>query len=105
MAVMNGTLLPVMQPYDGELIAEIPVDTAAEIDSKLEAATRVFSSRGNWLPAYERIAILRRLARLVEDERDNFAISIAREGGKPIADAKVEVTRAINGIEYAASYV
>lgn len=105
MAVMNGTLLPVMQPYDGELIAEIPVDTAAEIESKLEAATRVFSSRGNWLPAYERIAILRRLARLVEDERDNFAISIAREGGKPIADAKVEVTRAINGIEYAASYV
>jgi acyl-CoA reductase-like NAD-dependent aldehyde dehydrogenase len=105
MAVTTGCILHVTQPYDGELIAEIPVDTAAEIESKLQSATCVFSSRDNWLPAYERIAILRRLARLVEDERDEFALSIAREGGKPIADAKVEVTRAINGIECAASYI
>jgi acyl-CoA reductase-like NAD-dependent aldehyde dehydrogenase len=95
----------VTQPYDGELIAEIPVHTAAEVETKLENAVRIFSSRANWLPAYQRIEILRRLARLVDRDRDHLALLIAREGGKPLTDAKVEVTRAINGIDCAASHV
>jgi acyl-CoA reductase-like NAD-dependent aldehyde dehydrogenase len=95
----------VTQPYDGELIAEIPVHTAAEVETKLEDAVRIFSRRANWLPAYQRIEILRRLARLVDRDRDHLALLIAREGGKPLADAKVEVTRAINGIDGAASHV
>ena len=95
----------VTQPYDGELIAEIPVHTAAEVEKKFEDAVRIFSNRANWLPAYQRIEILRRLARLVDRDRDHLALLIAREGGKPLADAKVEVTRAINGIGGAASHV
>jgi acyl-CoA reductase-like NAD-dependent aldehyde dehydrogenase len=95
----------VIQPYDGELISDIPVDSAADIETKLESAARIFSSRGNWLPAYQRIDILRRLARLVQQDHDALSMSIAREGGKPLADAKVEVTRAINGIEAAASHI
>ncbi len=95
----------VTQPYDGEFIAEIPVDSASEIEAKLEIAVRVFSSRDNWLPAWQRIDILRLLARLVEKDHDELSMLIAREGGKPLADAKVEVRRAINGIEGAASHI
>ena len=95
----------VTQPYDGELIAELPVDTAGDIEAKLDCAAATFSKRANWIPAWQRIEILRRLARLVHEERDSFSMSIAREGGKPLADGKVEVTRAINGIESAASYI
>jgi len=95
----------VIQPYDGELISDIPVDNAAEVEAKLENAARVFSSRANWLPAYQRIDILRRLARLVDADHDALSMLIAREGGKPLADAKVEVTRAVNGIEGAASHI
>ena len=43
----------VTQPYDGELIAEIPVDNAAEIEAKLESAAQIFSNRANWLPAWQ----------------------------------------------------
>ena len=95
----------VTQPYDGELIAELLVDTAESIEAKLETASKVFADRANWLPAWKRIEILRRLARLVDEERDAFAMSIAREGGKPLADAKVEVARAVNGIDGAASAI
>jgi acyl-CoA reductase-like NAD-dependent aldehyde dehydrogenase len=95
----------VTQPYDGELIAEVPVHTAGDIESKLENAVEVFSSRANWLPAFRRTEVLKRLARLVEDDRDMLALLIAREGGKPLTDAKVEVTRAINGIESAATQI
>ncbi|HEV2484731.1 MAG TPA: aldehyde dehydrogenase family protein [Terracidiphilus sp.] len=95
----------VTQPYDGELIAEIPVHTAAEVETKLESATQIFSRRENWLPAFQRIEILKRLARLVEADREPLALLIAREGGKPLTDAKVEVARAVNGIECAAAHV
>lgn len=95
----------VTQPYDGELIAELLVDTPEDIEAKLDCAASTFSNRGNWIPAWQRIEILRTLARLVHEERESLSMSIAREGGKPLADAKVEVTRAINGIESAASYI
>ena len=95
----------VTQPYDGELIAEVPVHTEAEVETKLENAARAFSSRANWLPAFQRIEILRRLALLIDKDRDQLALLIAREGGKPLTDAKVEVARAINGIEGAAGCI
>jgi acyl-CoA reductase-like NAD-dependent aldehyde dehydrogenase len=95
----------VRQPYDGELIAEVPVDSEAEVDAKLETAAQLFSTRENWLPAWQRIEILRRLARLVDNDRDQLAVLIAREGGKPLADAKAEVSRAVNGIDGAASHL
>ena len=95
----------VTQPYDGELIAEIPVDSEAEVGAKLETAAQLFSARDNWLPAWQRIGILRRLARLVDNDSDQLALLIVREGGKPLADAKVEVSRAVNGIDGAASHL
>src|SRR5258708_4630415 len=95
----------VSQPFDGELIAEIPVDGAADVEAKLERATQIFSSRSNWLSVWQRIDILRRLARLIEEDHEVLSMLIAREGGKPLADAKVEVTRAVNGIEGAASHI
>jgi acyl-CoA reductase-like NAD-dependent aldehyde dehydrogenase len=95
----------VCQPYDGLVIADVPLDDASSVEQKLERAARCFGDRTNWLPAYRRIEILRRLARLVERECDQFALLIAREGGKPITDAKTEVIRAINAIEIAAGEI
>ncbi|MGH9616085.1 MAG: aldehyde dehydrogenase family protein [Acidobacteriaceae bacterium] len=93
----------VTQPYDGAAIADVPLDDAASAEQKLDRAAKCFADRPNWLPAYRRIEILKRLARMVESELDRFALLIAQEGGKPLTDARVEVTRAINGIDLAAS--
>ena len=95
----------VTQPYDGKAIAEIPVHTAVEVERMLATAELAFAKRDGWLPAFERIEILRRLARLVDADRDQLATLIVREGGKPLTDARVEVTRAVSGIEYAASHI
>jgi acyl-CoA reductase-like NAD-dependent aldehyde dehydrogenase len=89
----------VKQAFDGAPIAEIPLDDADSLARKLEQATRCFADRPNWLPTYQRIEILRRLARLMERDFDALALLIAREGGKPLIDARVETTRAINGVE------
>ena len=102
---MKEALMLVTQPFDGELIAELRVDTAGDIDAKLDNAARTFSNRANWLPTWQRIEILRRLAHLVNEERESLSLSIAREGGKPLADARVEVARAVTGIRNAASHI
>jgi acyl-CoA reductase-like NAD-dependent aldehyde dehydrogenase len=95
-------MLQVVQAYDRAPIAEVPTDDGASLETKLEAAYRVFRDRDGWLKPHERIAILRRLAALVEGKRDHLALQIAREGGKPLRDAVVEVNRAVDGIGNAA---
>src|SRR4051794_7003766 len=95
-------MLQVVQAYDREPIAEIPVDDASALKAKLEIATQAFRNRDGWPKPHERIAILRRLAALMEPRRDHLARQIAREGGKPLSDALVEVGRAIDGVLNAA---
>lgn len=95
-------MLTVVQAFDRTPIAEIGVDDAAALERKLQAAERVFKDRDGWLKPHQRVAILRRLAALMEDRRDHLALQIAREGGKPLADAIVETTRAIDGVHNAA---
>jgi acyl-CoA reductase-like NAD-dependent aldehyde dehydrogenase len=91
----------VRQAYDGAPIDEIPVDDEAGLLEKLDRAARCFADRPGWLPAFRRIEILRRLARLMEREFDALAMLIAREGGKPLIDARAETARAINGVDSA----
>ncbi|MGO4213630.1 aldehyde dehydrogenase family protein, partial [Terriglobus sp. YAF25] len=88
----------ITQAFDGEIITEMSPDDAASIESKLHRAVQAFADRANWFPTYKRMECLRRLARLVENETEMFAALIAREGGKPITDARVEVARAVLGI-------
>src|SRR4051794_21413246 len=95
-------MLQIVQAFDRVPIAEVPTDDADALEAKLEAATRVFRDRDNWPKPHERIAILRRLAALMEPRRDHLARQIAREGGKPLSDATIEAGRAIDGVLNAA---
>ncbi|MEQ8898596.1 MAG: aldehyde dehydrogenase family protein [Roseovarius sp.] len=95
-------MLTVVQAFDRTQIAEIETDDAAALERKLQAAERVFLDRDGWLKPHQRIAVLRRLAALMEGKRDHLAMQIAREGGKPLPDAIVETNRAIDGVRNAA---
>jgi acyl-CoA reductase-like NAD-dependent aldehyde dehydrogenase len=95
-------MLQVVQAFDRAPIEEIATDGAAALEAKLQAAERIFRDRDHWLKPHERMAILRKLAGLMEGKRDHFARQIAREGGKPLPDAIIETTRAIDGVHNAA---
>ncbi|HWT96041.1 MAG TPA: aldehyde dehydrogenase family protein, partial [Terriglobales bacterium] len=95
----------VKQAFDAAPIAEIATDDAASVAAKLETATRAYKNRKAWLQPHRRIEILRKLARLMERDYDQLALMIAREGGKPLTDARIETTRAINGVESAAGEI
>jgi acyl-CoA reductase-like NAD-dependent aldehyde dehydrogenase len=90
--------LTVYRAFDRQPLAELPTHTNADLEQKLVRAQAAFANRDAWHPAHERIAVLQRLAGLVEAKREQFAELIALEGGKPYADALVEATRAVDGI-------
>ncbi len=95
-------MVEVVQAYDRAHIADVPTDDAIALEAKLATARALFQDRKTWLQPHQRIAVLHKLAALVERQHEAFAILIAREGGKPYSDALIEVDRAIDGIRCAA---
>ena len=91
-------ILEVVNPFDLKVIGSVPLKGWDEIDSYLSTATQLHKNRKGWLPAYQRIEILSKTAALMRDRFEELAFQIANEGGKPLVDARVEVTRAVDGV-------
>ena len=91
--------LEVVNPYDGAPIGTVRLRDWTEIDADLARAHQLSRQRDAWLPTHKRIEILKNLARLMMGKSAELAHMIANEGGKPLIDARVEVARAIDGVE------
>jgi acyl-CoA reductase-like NAD-dependent aldehyde dehydrogenase len=91
-------ILPVYAAWDRKQFAEQPTHSDADLEQKLSRAHKAFLDREGWLKPHARIAVLQRLAALVDGKKEHFAQLIAREGGKPYPDALVEATRAVDGV-------
>ncbi|MFI2629019.1 aldehyde dehydrogenase [Streptomyces collinus] len=84
----GGAVFPVVSPRDGRLIADVADGGAAEVDAAVAAARRAFDT-GPWprLAPAERGRALLRLADLLEERREELALTVSLEMGKPISDA------------------
>ena len=102
---MANSKLAVVNPSTGEAITNLDMDDAQSAQLKLSEARRRFDDRTSLIPLHERIALLQRTAQLMQDQAEELALGIAHEGGKPLADARVEVTRAIAGVGIAIAEV
>ncbi|KZK82939.1 Sulfoacetaldehyde dehydrogenase [Pseudovibrio sp. Ad13] len=91
--------LDVVNPFNLKCIGSVKTSEWGQVDAFLETAHSLFRQRDEWLPAFQRIAILKKTAQLMEARFDELAFQIANEGGKPLVDARVEVMRAIDGVE------
>ena len=96
------SMIEVTNPFDEEIIGSIASVDSDTVDGYLETAHNLFRDRKNWMPAYKRIEILKKAAKIMEGRFEELAFQIANEGGKPLVDARIEVTRAIDGVELAA---
>ena len=95
----------VVRAYDRKVIKEIPADDAASLEAKLEVACRLMKARDGALKPYQRSAILVRASVLLEARLEEFAQLIAQEGGKPLTDARIEATRAVDGLRNASEEI
>ncbi len=98
-------MLKVTSPFDNSLIKEIPLAGIEDVEKALSVASNLFQNQSNWLAAHERIEILERTAEIMKTRIEELTKIAAHEGGKPYADSKVEVLRAINGVKIAAEHI
>ncbi len=95
----------VTNPYDESLIQEIALNNSADVDSALDKAHALFQNQENWIPAYKKTEILEKVIEIMSDMVEELTLLAASEGGKPYADSKVEVLRAINGVKLGAEHI
>lgn len=97
--------IKVFSPFKQDLIKEIPLNNALDVENALTIASQLHQQHPHGLPAYQRIDILEKLAVLISGRLDELTKLAAQEGGKPYQDSKVEILRAINGVKIAAQTV
>ena len=92
--------LSVINPASAQVIAEVPLSPAADVNQAVEAAGRAFVG---WrrTPVVERVQPLFRLKALLEQHRDDLSLSITDECGKTLAESKAEIQRSIENVETA----
>ena len=98
-------MLEVLSPYDQSLVKEIPLEGMEKVEEALATAHTLFNDQSNWIPVHQRIAILERTADIMKSRIEQLTKTAVREGGKPYADSKVEVLRAINGVKIAVEQI
>lgn len=90
----------VLNPATGEVLASMPLSTAADVDRAVQAASAAFEV---WrrVPAEDRVQNLFRLKSLLDEHHDELAGYITNENGKTLAEARGEMKRAIENVEVA----
>jgi malonate-semialdehyde dehydrogenase (acetylating) / methylmalonate-semialdehyde dehydrogenase len=94
--------LPVTAPATGQVIAELPLCGAAELDAAVAKAVEAQKSWGT-KPVNERVQVLYRLKALIESQVEQLAKICSRENGKTTAEAKASIARAVECVEFASS--
>ncbi|MEZ4471495.1 MAG: aldehyde dehydrogenase family protein [bacterium] len=100
-AVQPNADLAVTDKYSGEVVARVALADAATIDAAIAAAVEAAAPM-RALRAYERQAVLQHCVDRFRARQAELAQLLCVEAGKPIADARGEVTRLIDTFRYAA---
>src|SRR4051812_36480707 len=91
----------VHSPYDGSVVAEVGVPADQDVEDAVTLAVSAFE-QSRLLTINARAEALMHISRRIAERVEEFAESIAREGGKPMKWSKVEATRAVATFRWAA---
>lgn len=92
----------ILSPYDGSKVGDMPVCSAQDIERSIGRAQAAYQVMRK-LPRFARADILARAAEILRRRREEFARLIAAEAGKPLYDARGEVSRAAFNLSNAAA--
>ncbi|HEX3233176.1 MAG TPA: aldehyde dehydrogenase family protein [Gemmatimonadales bacterium] len=86
--------LAIRSPYSGELVGHAPLAGPGEVAAAIDAAVAA-APAAQALPSHARASALDRIHGGVAGRRDELARLLAREAGKPLALARMEIDRAV----------
>jgi malonate-semialdehyde dehydrogenase (acetylating)/methylmalonate-semialdehyde dehydrogenase len=94
-------LQDVLDPATGETIAQVPLSGADAVDTAARAAAEAADEWAD-VPVMERARLMFRLQALLERDFDELSELVVRENGKALDEARGEVRRGIDVVEFAA---
>jgi succinate-semialdehyde dehydrogenase/glutarate-semialdehyde dehydrogenase len=97
----DGSALDVVDPASGRVTGRVAKATLQDLDDALASAQRGFDQ---WrrVAARDRADVLRRAAVLVRERAPEIAAVISREIGKPVAEARQEVSNCADAFDWCA---
>lgn len=93
-------LAPVYNPATGEQTANVTLASSVQVAEAVDAARLAFPQWAD-TPPLLRARVLNRFLHLLEDRTDQLAAAITAEHGKIISDAKGEIQRGMEVVEFA----
>ncbi|MGE5622818.1 MAG: CoA-acylating methylmalonate-semialdehyde dehydrogenase [Bacillota bacterium] len=99
-ASTSGRAQDVFNPATGEVGARVALASAEEVHAAVAAAAAAAPAWADTAPL-KRARILFKFKELIEKHHDALAAAITREHGKVFSDAKGEVTRGLEVVEFA----
>ncbi|MEU7044331.1 aldehyde dehydrogenase family protein [Streptomyces varsoviensis] len=102
----SGAQREVLDPADARPFATVAEGGTDDTDAAVAAARRAFDS-GPWptTPVAERAALLRRVADLLQRDREEIALTESRDTGKTLEEGRVDVDDVTNAFRYFADLV
>ena len=91
----EGKTQPLFNPATEEVLTDVPHASDADLEEAIHASANGFKIWRNVTPL-DRQAIMEKAARLMEDRIDDIAKTLTLEMGKPLAEAKVEMSFVID---------
>jgi len=97
----SGRRFPVVNPATEEVIAEVALGDAADVNAAVKAARTCYESDG-WrkLSARQRGRLLAKTADLLEARLDEFARLETAHNGKTLFESKIELGMTVNTLRY-----
>lgn len=96
----EGRSLPLLNPASGQVCGQVPVAGKETVDQALAAAAEAFPAWRD-TPPHRRAQVMFRFRQLLEREADAICELITREHGKVLSDARGELGRGVEIVEYA----
>lgn len=96
----SGRFAPVFTPMTGEISAEVPLASAAEL---ADAVANAKAAQPAWAATnpQKRARVLMKFLELLNRDFDKLALKLALEHGKTIPDAKGDIQRGLEVVEFA----
>lgn len=94
-----GTL-PIYNPATGEVIDQVPLSGASEVDAAVQAAAQAYPDWSR-TAVMERVRLMFRFKALLEDHFEDLARIITRHHGKTLDESRGEVRRGIEVVDFA----
>jgi acyl-CoA reductase-like NAD-dependent aldehyde dehydrogenase len=97
----SKAMLDVLDKYTGKVATRVAVPGAKEVEKAISAAVKAATPMREFKP-WARRDVLQHCARRFDERRDELAMALCIEAGKPIKDSAGEVTRLIETFQIAA---